>query len=38
MLAALPDQPVDEQRVNATRPLLYPSLYAAEAAKTPPRG
>jgi NAD(P)-dependent dehydrogenase (short-subunit alcohol dehydrogenase family) len=38
MLAALPDEPVDERRVNATRPLLDPSLYAAEAAKPPPRG
>jgi len=36
-LAALPDEPIDEQRVNATRPLLDASRYAAEAAKPPPR-
>jgi NAD(P)-dependent dehydrogenase (short-subunit alcohol dehydrogenase family) len=32
-LAALPDEPVDPKRIEATRPLLDASRYAAEAAK-----
>jgi short-subunit dehydrogenase len=36
-LAALPDEPIDFKRIDATRPLLDASSYAAEAAKTRPR-
>jgi NAD(P)-dependent dehydrogenase (short-subunit alcohol dehydrogenase family) len=35
-VAALPTEAVDPKRVEATRPLLDPSLYAAEAAKRSP--
>jgi NAD(P)-dependent dehydrogenase (short-subunit alcohol dehydrogenase family) len=35
-LAALPDEPVDPKRIDATRPLLDASKYAAEAAKGRP--
>jgi hypothetical protein len=36
LLAALPNSPIDPRRIEATRGLLDPSLYAAQAAKPPP--
>jgi NAD(P)-dependent dehydrogenase (short-subunit alcohol dehydrogenase family) len=36
LLAALPDEAVDPKRVQAAERLLDPSLYASEAAKSPP--
>jgi NAD(P)-dependent dehydrogenase (short-subunit alcohol dehydrogenase family) len=35
--AALPDEPIDPRRIEATRPLLDPALYAEQAAKPRPR-
>jgi len=37
LIAALPDEAVDPRRIEASRPLLDASLYAPEAAKSPPR-
>ena len=36
-LAALPDEPIDPARVNATQRLFDASLYAGQSAKPPPR-
>ena len=36
LLAALPNSPIDSRRIEATRALLDPTLYAAEAAKPSP--